>query len=59
MEQVGERPKTRRGQSTKEDIKAAIEEALAQMKEVIANLPKLDAINVMLGILGKAIKTEI
>ena len=55
---MGDRPKTRRGQSTREDLKAVVDEALAPIKEEIAKLPQIDAINLLLNKLGTSIKSE-
>ena len=55
---MGDRPKTRRGQSTREDLKAVVDEALAPIKEEIAKLPEMDAINLLLNKLGTSIKSE-
>ena len=58
MEQVGEWPKTRRGQLTKDEVKAAIEKAVVPIIEEISMLPNIDAINMMLGNLGKVIELK-
>ena len=55
---MGDQPKTRRGQSTRKDLKAVVDEALAPIKEEIAKLPQIDAINRILYSLATPSKSE-
>ena len=58
VDEMGDRPKTRRVQSTREDLKAVVDEALAPIKEEIAKLPQIDAINLLIDKLETSIKSE-
>ena len=58
VDETGDRPKTRHGQSMREDLKAVVDEALAPIKAEIANLPQIDAINLLLNNLATSIKSE-
>ena len=58
VDEMGDRPKTRCGQSMKEDLKAVVDEARAPIKEDIAKLPQIDAINMLLVNLATSLKAE-
>ena len=59
VDATGDRPKTRCGQSMREDLKAVLDEALAPSKAEMAKLPQIDAINLLIVKLATSIKVEV
>ena len=58
VDKMSDRPKRKRGQAIKDDMKLVVDEALAPIKQEIAKLPQIDSINALLSNLTASLKAE-